>query len=124
MEDEDEILDIVDKNDNVIGQKIRAEIYQNKQSNFRVVNAFLENNKGEIFILIRTEEKTPYPLGLDMSIGGHVKSGETYEDALKREMKEELGINISDTHCMFLGYLSPYVDSVSAFMKVYKIDRM
>ena len=44
----DELLDIVDKNDIVIGQKLRSEIYLKRQNNIRAlniraVNAFLIN---------------------------------------------------------------------------------
>ena len=42
----DELLDIVDQNDQVIGQALRSEIYSQKLTNFRVVNAFLINKQG------------------------------------------------------------------------------
>jgi hypothetical protein len=42
----DELLDLVDENDQAIGQKLRSEIYHEKLSNFRVVNAFLINDQG------------------------------------------------------------------------------
>lgn len=117
----DEILDIVDENDNVIGQKKRSEIYANNLSNFRVVNAFIVNSKGELWIPRRAANKRSFPSCLDMSMGGHVESGESYEDALLREMDEELGIDTSKTPCKLLGLLTPAKDGVAAFMKVYEI---
>jgi len=75
----DEFLDLVDEDDNVIGQKKRSEVYAEHFSNFRVVNAFVINSKGEILIPRRTADKRIFPLCLDMSMGGHVESGESYE---------------------------------------------
>ncbi|MDZ4286214.1 MAG: NUDIX hydrolase, partial [Candidatus Sungbacteria bacterium] len=65
----DEFLDIVDENDNVIGTKKRSEVYAEHLSNFRVVNAFVRNSKGELWIPRRSADKRIFPLCLDMSMG-------------------------------------------------------
>ncbi|MEK7193387.1 MAG: NUDIX hydrolase [Patescibacteria group bacterium] len=117
----DEYLDLVDENDNIVGKKRRSEIYAEHLTNFRVVNVFIMNSKGEIWIPRRTANKRIFPLCLDMSMGGHVESGETYEDALGREAQEELNIDISRVSPRFLGHLTPHKDGVSAYMKVYEI---
>lgn len=117
----DEFLDLVDENDNVVGKKKRSEVYAERLSNFRVVNAFVVNQKGEIWIPRRSADKRIFPLCLDMSMGGHVESGESYEDALKRETQEELNIDTDKTTCRLLGHLSPQKDDVSANMNVYEI---
>ncbi len=117
----DEFLDLVDENDQVIGKKKRSEVYAEHLSNFRVVNAFVVNPKGEIWIPRRAANKRIFPLCLDMSMGGHVESGETYEDALRRETKEELNIDITQATVRLLGHLTPPKDGVSAYMKVYEI---
>lgn len=51
------------------------------------------NNKNEILIQKRSENKDLYPSLLDLSAAEHVKSGETYEEAAKRGLKEEIGLN-------------------------------
>lgn len=117
----DEYLDLVDENDNIIGKKKRSEVYAEHLSNFRVVNAFVVNSKGEIWIPRRTADKRIFPLCLDMSMGGHVESGETYKQTLKRETEEELNINTDNVSIRLLGHLTPQKDSVSAFMNVYEI---
>ncbi len=117
----DEVLDIVDENDNVIGQKNRSEIYRERLSNFRVVNVFLVNSKGQLWIPRRSDSKRIFPSCLDVSMGGHVESGESYEDALVRELHEELNLSVNLSACTVLGYLLPHTDNVSAFMKVYEI---
>ena len=117
----DEYLDLVDENDRVVGKKLRSEVYAERLSNFRVINAFVVNAAGELWIPRRTADKKIFPLCLDVSAGGHVESGETYDQTFKREVAEELNI-ATDTvpvHC--LGHLTPQKDNVSAFMNVYEI---
>ena len=117
----DEYLDLVDENDQVINKKKRSEVYAEHLSNFRVVNAFVINSKGEIWIPRRAPNKRVFPSCLDMSMGGHVESGESYEQTLKRETQEELNIDTDKAQVTLLGHLSPHKDGVSAFMNVYEI---
>ncbi|HEY5220929.1 MAG TPA: NUDIX hydrolase [Candidatus Paceibacterota bacterium] len=121
MSSAEEILDLVDENDQVVGSKPRSEVYAEGLSNFRVVNAFIVNSEGKIWIPRRAANKRLFPLGLDMSMGGHVSSGESYEEAFGRELEEELGLNAEATPHPLLGHLSPNKDGVSAFMNVYEI---
>lgn len=117
----DEYLDLVDENDHVIGLQQRSEIYAQQLVNYRVVNAFILNSKGELLSPRRTKKKKHYPLALDFSVGGHVESGEDYEIALIREADEELNLDLQLSNFSCLGHLSPYKDSVPSFMKVYEI---
>jgi 8-oxo-dGTP diphosphatase len=56
----------------------------------------LENDKGEFLLALRDDKSwIPFPNHWDL-IGGHVEEGETPEEALVREVKEELGIDIKD----------------------------
>lgn len=118
----DEILDIVDRSDSVIGQKRRSEVYAAGMANFRVVNAFLINSNGQLWLPRRSAQKRIFPLGLDMSMGGHVESGESYEAAFRRELNEELNLDLDRLCWRQLGKLTPHEDHVSAFMTVYEIS--
>ena len=118
----DEYLDLVDERDTVIDRKLRSEVYAEQLTNFRVINAFVINAEGQLWIPRRTENKRLFPLCLDIGVGGHVESGETYDEALRRETSEEVNIDISKVTYRLLGKLAPHTDGVSAFMQVYEIE--
>lgn len=117
----DEYLDLVNEQDEVIGRKLRSEVYAEGLSNFRVVNAFIVNAEGKLWLPRRVPNKRIFPLCLDMSMGGHVESGESYDQAFARETKEELSIDVGATSWRILGHLTPQDDEVSAFMNVYEM---
>jgi len=56
----------------------------------------VRNRRGEIFLQRRAKTKTIQPGKWDTSVGGHLKVGESFEDAAARELKEELGVGIED----------------------------
>jgi isopentenyl-diphosphate delta-isomerase len=119
---EDELLDLVDDADNVIGTVLRSETMAKKLRNFRVINAFIRNDKGELWIPRRSASKRIFPLCLDISVGGHVGAGEPYDLAFERETEEEVGLKLADVSWRVLGHLSPVQHGVSAFMQVYEIS--
>jgi len=118
---EDEYLDLVNAQDEVIDVKLRSQVYAEGLFNFRVVNAFLVNSQGQLWIPKRSLKKKLYPGCLDMSMGGHVESGESYEQAFKRELEEELNIQADNFEWKLLGHLTPAKDHVSVFMQVYEL---
>ena len=63
---------------------------------------FIENDNGEFLIQKTSKEKG----GEFSSTGGHVSSGETPLIAIKREVKEEIGINVDDDQIEEYGFLS------------------
>ena len=117
-----ELLDIVNEHDEIIDQKYRSEIYQQKLTSFRVINAFLVNDKKEAWIPRRSSNKTLFPLCLDASVGGHVMSGENYAQAFERELREELNMEASLVKHRLLATLTPHQHNVSAYMHVYVIN--
>lgn len=118
----DELLDIVNEHDEVVGQKFRSVVYKEKLTTIRVVNAFVQNDRGQLWIPRRSSSKRIFPLCLDASMGGHVSAGESYHDALKRELMEELRIDLEVISYQELGSLTPAKHGMSAFMKVFLIQ--
>lgn len=92
--EEAEYLDVVDTRDKVIGQESRKSIHRNHLIH-RGVHVLVVNTRGEILIQLRSTHLGTYPGYLDASAGGHVQSGETYNQAAGRELLEELGCHDS-----------------------------
>jgi 8-oxo-dGTP diphosphatase len=62
----------------------------------KIAAIILENDRGEFLLALRDNKSwIPFPNHWDL-IGGHVEEGETPEEALVREVKEELDIDIKD----------------------------
>ena len=62
----------------------------------QIAAIILENDKGEILLYLRDNKPDiPFPNHWDL-FGGHVEEGETPEESLLREVKEELDINLTD----------------------------
>jgi isopentenyl-diphosphate delta-isomerase len=118
---QDEVLDLVDENYNVIASQPRGEVYKNNIRNFRTINCFIKNDKGELWIPVRSPYKRIFPNAFDMSCGGHVSSGETYEEAFYKEMQEELSLDMKVLQYKVLGKCTPYNDDVSSFQVVYEV---
>jgi isopentenyl-diphosphate delta-isomerase type 1 len=96
---DNELLDVVDSEDRVIGQATRAEIHRNGLLH-RAVHLFLFNAYGDIFVQRRSALKDRHPLKLDSSAAGHVDAGEAYDRTAVRELEEELGIVATPTEVL------------------------
>ena len=100
-----ELLDIYDNDGNITGKKIvrgDKSTKLNKNEHIALAVIFIENDNGEFLIQKTSKEKGGY----FSSTGGHVDSGETPLEAIKREAKEEIGINIDNDKIEEYGYLS------------------
>ena len=61
-----------------------------------IAAVILENERGEILLYLRDNKPTiPFPHHWDL-FGGHLEEGETPEQALEREVKEELDMDLKD----------------------------
>ena len=97
MNTETEILDIVDIDDNVIGQAPRHRVHA-ESLRHRAVHVFVFNTQGELFIQLRSKRKDTYPGYYDSSASGHLESGEQYDSCATRELLEELRLNVYIRH--------------------------
>ncbi|MEU7379339.1 MULTISPECIES: NUDIX domain-containing protein [unclassified Streptomyces] len=87
----DEILDIVDEHDRVVGQSPRGRAYA-EGLRHRCVFVQARDAEGRLFVHRRTSTKLVFPSLHDMFVGGVVGAGEAYDDAALREAEEELGV--------------------------------
>jgi isopentenyldiphosphate isomerase len=90
----EEWFPVVDENGNTIGKALRRVCHDGKSMLLHpVVHLHLFNTKGELFLQKRAKTKDIQPGKWDTSVGGHVSPGETADEALMREVIEELGLN-------------------------------
>lgn len=87
-----EVFPIVDETGQVMGAATRGECHNGSLLLHPVVHLHVFNSKGELYLQKRPEWKDIQPSKWDTAVGGHIDYGETPEQALKREVREELGI--------------------------------
>src|SRR6516225_10627679 len=92
----EEIFDVVDKHDQVIGRKSRNEVHRLGLMH-RAVHVLVFNNRGQIFLQKRSMKKDRQPGVWDSSASGHVDSGEDYDTTAVREVWEEIGLRLATT---------------------------
>jgi isopentenyldiphosphate isomerase len=92
MSEYDEIFDVVDSEDMVIGKASRLQVHNNDLMH-RSVHILVFNSTGSLFLQKRAMIKDESPGLWDSSAAGHVESGEDYISCAKRELKEELSLS-------------------------------
>ena len=87
-----EMVDIVDQDDRVIRRATRADVRAHNLRH-RAAYILVFNGNGQLFVHQRTAGKDVYPGYFDVAVGGVAAAGESYEDAARRELLEELGVS-------------------------------
>jgi isopentenyl-diphosphate delta-isomerase type 1 len=90
----DELFDVVDEHDRVIGQACRADVHARKLWH-RAIHVLVFDRTGRVFLQRRSLEKDIAPGRWDSSCSGHLDAGEDYDTAAVRELGEELGLELT-----------------------------
>jgi isopentenyldiphosphate isomerase len=85
-------VDIVDRHDRVVAtvprRRMRAERLRH-----RAVFVVVNSSTGQLLVHRRSDDKDLWPGRWDVCVGGVVGAGEAWDDAARRELAEEVGID-------------------------------
>ena len=89
----EEIFDIVDESDSVVGSASRREVHRSGLLH-RSTHLLVFDSRGRVLLQKRSSEKDTFPGRWDSSVSGHVDSGEEYDACVVREAYEEIGVDL------------------------------
>lgn len=117
----EEMLEIFDRDGNIIGLAKRSELHGDPSLIHRVVHLLVFNKKGDLLLQKRSLNKDVAPGKWDTSVGGHVNPGENITAAVRREMTEELGITKCTLEFLYSYLFTNHIESelVSTFRCIY-----
>ena len=116
----EEIFDVVNERDEVIGQRPRSEVHRLGLTH-RAVHLLVFNARGQVFLQKRSMNKDRQPGLWDSSASGHVDSGEDYDACAVREAREEIGL-VLDAPPRRLFKLGPSVETDQEHVWVYRCE--
>lgn len=90
----EELLEVVDRSDAVLHLAPRGLIHARGLMH-RAVHVLVLAPDGRVYLQKRSHTKDTYPGCWTSSASGHVDPGEGYAQAARRELAEELGLDIS-----------------------------
>ena len=115
----EEIFDVVNEWDEVIGQQTRSEVHR-MGLRHRAIHLLVYNSIGELFLQKRSIKKDCFPDTWDSSASGHLDSGEDYDSCIIREPMEELGLKLKQPPER-LFKIDACVETGQEFVWVYKL---
>ncbi len=90
-----ELLDVYDNEGKITGRIVERDTYKenlSKDEHIGIAQIFIENNNGD-FLIEESAKTTGFKY---LPVSGHITSGETPKEAIIREAKEEIGLDISN----------------------------
>jgi len=120
MNTSDELFDIVDREDQVVGRE-RREVVHAKGLMHRAVHLLVFNECGDLFLQKRSLLKDTAAGKWCTSCSGHVDAGEDYDVAVLREAGEEIGLYLA-TVPERLFYLDACPETGNEFVWVYRVE--
>jgi isopentenyl-diphosphate delta-isomerase type 1 len=125
----DELLDLVNENDEVVGEVLKSKANSDPKLIHREVVVYIFDEKLRFLVQQRSWNKKVYPGIWAESAAGHVGKGEDIEVAAHRELQEEMGFDVplkfiqkrlnkfeNETHFSYC-YLGKYTGEKISFQK-------
>lgn len=102
MSSSDELLDVLDESGGATGSaKPRGEVHRDGDRH-RVFHLWVVREDGTVLLQRRSRHKDLEPEKVDVTVGGHLRAGESVFDAV-REVEEEIGLEVSPERLAYLG---------------------
>ena len=116
----EEMFDVVNEGNEVIGRERRSEVHRLGLKH-RAVHVLVFNSRGELFLQKRSMAKDCFPGTWDSSASGHLDCGEEYDACAVREVREELGYQVKQTPAR-LFEIAACAETGQEFVWVYRYD--
>jgi isopentenyldiphosphate isomerase/intracellular septation protein A len=120
---DDEWFDIVDQEGRVTGRAPRTVCHSGPGLLHPVVHLHVIDSKDRIFLQKRPMTKKVQPGKWDTAVGGHMSSGETIEQGLKREAEEELGLTEFEAKMVAKYVWETDIESELVFVFICRYDK-
>jgi isopentenyldiphosphate isomerase/intracellular septation protein A len=120
---DDEWFDIVDQEGNVTSKAPRTICHSGPGLLHPVVHLHIIDSKDRIFLQKRPMSKKVQPGKWDTAVGGHVSTGETIEDGLKRESQEELNLTTFEAKPIAKYVWETEIESELVYMYLCRYDK-
>ena len=110
-----EYIDIVDELGNLTGEVLEKGEAHNLGKWHLTAHVWIYNSNGQILFQKRALSKSTFPGLWDISVAGHISTGETVEVGAYREILEEIGldIDITDLEKIFVFKESHYHEAMN-----------
>lgn len=116
----EEILDVVDENDNVIGTATREECHSDPSLIHRTSHfTLIDKGKKKVLLTQRSHKKKHDP-GKYCFLGEHLVTGDSYKDAVIKGSQQELSYKVKNSTYMTKNFFR--YDSQSEFVHFYIVD--
>ena len=107
----EEMLDVLNERGEFTGKVATREECHSKGLWHRAVYGFIIDKNSNVLLQKRSQNKKLWPNKWDVTVGGHVDSGEFGRQTIIRECKEELGIDVKEDEIRYL------ISSTSVYAK-------
>ena len=97
-----DMIDVLDSSGNLTGEVLSRKEVHRLGKLHRAVQLYLLNEENKLLLQRRSELTDHYPSMLSISVTGHVDAGESSLEAVRRELREELGLNAENQDFKFL----------------------
>ncbi|WP_088105850.1 NUDIX hydrolase [Halalkalibacter urbisdiaboli] len=128
---DNEMIEIFDEYKKSLGVASRRDVHKNGywHQTFHCWFVGVEKGVEYIFFQIRSDMKKDFPTLLDITAAGHILAHETMDDGI-REVKEELGVDVSFNELTELGVIEDciindnFVDNEFANVFLYRSNKL